>query len=440
MQTRLRYWFRFLSAFLIRFRVILFVGIVFGLLFFSLASFMLPRLLVNKTEYIGITGRYNTQELPLSVLSMLGEGLTKTETNGGEVPALAEKWEVGGDGREWTFYLKKGLVWHDGSEVTANSIQYSFEDTTIERPDAYTIKFKLSSPFSPFPTIVSRPTFKKGLLGTGEWKVVNLYLNGTFVEELVLANGSGEKKIIRFYPSEDGTKIAYQLGQIDSIVDALDPKPFDSWSNSEVESTVRKDRIVAVFFNNESQVFKGPENKPLRQALSYAIDKDSFGGPRALGPISPESWAYNPLIKDYSYDLERAKELIEELNGELKINLSTSPTLLPIAEKIVNFWNELEVKTDLHVTSILPEQYDAFLAIYDVPRDPDQYAVWHTTQTSTNVAKYSNPRNDKLLEDGRVELNHEERKKIYLDFQRFLLEDAPAVFLYHPVSYTITRK
>lgn len=401
---------------------------------------MLPRLLVNKTEYIGITGRYNTQELPLSVLSMLGEGLTKTETNGVVVPALAEKWEVVGNGREWTFYLKKGLVWHDGSEVTANSIQYSFEDTTIERPDAYTIKFKLSSPFSPFPTIVSRPTFKKGLLGTGEWKVVNLYLNGTFVEELVLANGSGEKKIIRFYPSEDGTKIAYQLGQIDSIVDALDPKPFDSWSNSEVESTVRKDRIVAVFFNNESQVFKGPENKPLRQALSYAIDKDSFGGPRALGPISPESWAYNPLIKDYSYDLERAKELIEELNGELKINLSTSPTLLPIAEKIVNFWNELEVKTDLHVTSILPEQYDAFLAIYDVPRDPDQYAVWHTTQTSTNVAKYSNPRNDKLLEDGRVELNHEERKKIYLDFQRFLLEDAPAVFLYHPVSYTITRK
>lgn len=440
MQTRLRYWIRLFSAFFKRFRIVLFVGIVFGLLLFAFASLVLPRLFGSKVEYIGITGRFNTQELPMAVLSMLGDGLTRTSANGEVMPALSEYWEASGDGREWTFRLKRGMLWHDGTEVTSSTIQYSFEDTTIERPDAYTIKFKLGSAFSPFPVIVSRPTFKKGLLGTGEWKVQNLFQNGTYIEELVLINNSNEKRIIRFYPSEDSTKVAYQLGQVDSIVDILNPSPFDTWVNSEVSKVVRKDRIVAVFFNNESNVFKGPENKPLRQALSYAIDKDSFDGPRALGPISPDSWAYNPLIKDYLYDRDRARELIEDFPAGVEINLNTGPSLLPVAEKIAGFWKEIEIKTNIHVTSALPETYDAFLAIYDVPRDPDQYSVWHTTQTATNISKYSNPRNDKLLEDGRVELDHTERKKIYLDFQRFLLEDAPAVFLYHPISYTITRK
>lgn len=440
MHPSLRYWIRFLSAFFKKFKFVLFAGVVFGLLLFSFASFILPRAFGGKVEYIGIAGRYNTQELPAVVLNMIGQGLTKTSESGEVMPALSESWEASDDGREWTFELAKGVRWHDGTEVTSNTIQYSFEDTTIERPDAYTIKFKLASAFSPFPVIVSKPTFKKGLLGTGEWKVQKLYQNSTFIEELVLVNKSNEKRIIRFYPSEDSAKIAYQLGQVDTLIDVFDPAPFDSWANSSVLSTVRKDRIVAIFFNNESDVFKGPQNKPLRQALSYAIDKDSFDGPRALGPISPDSWAYNPLVKDYFYDRQRALELIKDFSGGIEINLSTGPSLLAVAEKIVGYWNELGVKTNIHVTSTIPEEYDAFLAIYDVPKDPDQYAVWHTTQKSTNIAKYSNPRNDKLLEDGRVELDRTKRKKIYLDFQRFLLEDAPAVFLYHPISYTITRK
>ena len=80
------------------------------------------------------------------------------------------------------------------------------------------------------------------------------------------------------------------------------------------------------------------------------------------------------------------------------------------------------------------------MATVDIPKDPDQYSLWHSTQTSTNVSRLANPRIDKLLEDGRIELDQETRKKIYLDFQRFLVEEVPAVFLYHPEYYTIKRK
>lgn len=438
MRFRLRYWIRLFSAIVARFKVIVFGGVVFGLFVFVLASFLLPRL-NSKVTYIGMAGRFHTEDLPISVLGQIGDGLTRTAKDGTAEPALAERWEEAAEGREWTFYLKKGREWHDGTPVTSDTIQYSFEDTRIERPDEYTIKFVLESPFSPFPSIVSRPTFKRGLLGTGEWRVENIRLNGTYVQELVLVGKTGEKKVYRFYPSEDSAKVAYQLGHVDILYDIVDPSPLDEWRNTQTAKTVRRDRVVALFFNNESEVFKGPKNKPIRQALSYAIDKESFGSPRALGPISPDSWAYNPLVKDYSYDIERARELLGNLSS-ISVSLSTSPILLHVAEAISKQWGELGIKTDIHVVSSVPEDYDAFLAIYDVPYDPDQYAVWHTTQKFTNISHYSNPRIDRLLEEGRVETDLAERKKIYLDFQRFLLEDAPVAFLYHPVSYTITRK
>ena len=128
---QLRYWARLFTAFIIRFRVILFIGVVFGLLLFVFLSFLLPRILARNTEYIGVAGRYHTDELPQYVLSMVGEGLTKINDEGLAEPALASRWEVNEAGTEWTFFLKDDVFWHDGTEVSARDIQYSFEDATV---------------------------------------------------------------------------------------------------------------------------------------------------------------------------------------------------------------------------------------------------------------------------------------------------------------------
>jgi len=110
------------------------------------------------------------------------------------------------------------------------------------------------------------------------------------------------------------------------------------------------------------------------------------------------------------------------------------------AEKIKKDWEEAGAKVQIEITPNVPLNFQAFLATVDIPKDPDQYSLWHSTQTGTNISKYNNPRIDKLLEDGRTELDQETRKKIYIDFQRFLIEDSPAIFLYHPTFYTISRK
>jgi len=129
-----------------------------------------------------------------------------------------------------------------------------------------------------------------------------------------------------------------------------------------------------------------------------------------------------------------------ELKENLSIGLVTTPALISIAEEISRQWKEIGINTFVQITAGIPQEFQAYLAIFDIPTDPDQYSIWHSTQTTTNISRYENPRIDKLLEDGRVELDLEERRKIYLDFQRFLIEDSPAVFLYHPASYTILRK
>jgi peptide/nickel transport system substrate-binding protein len=436
----LRYFIRLLNAFLARFKAVLLIGIFLGALLFLALRFIGPLLWGTSVEKMGLTGRYHTDNLPNFILESVGDGLTRVNETGIVEPNLAKSWETPDKGKTWVFHLKDNIFWQDGKEVTSETINYQFSDVTIERPNSKTIIFKLQDPFSPFPVVVSRPVFKKGLLGTGEWEVTKATIAGGFVQKLVLVNEEKDKKIYKFYPTEERAKIAYKLGEVNTLINIFNPAPFDTWKTAEIIPEVDRGNVVVIFFNTQDAFLS---EKSLRQALVYAIQKD-FEGKRALSPISPNSWAYNPQVKSYPYDIDRAEELLEdfpeEVRESLNIKLVTTPTLLPIAEKITQDWQKAGIKTTAQVYSGIPTDYQAFLAIFNYPTDPDQYSIWHSTQESTNISHYQNPRIDKLLEDGRVELDLEERKKIYLDFQRFLVEDSPATFLYHPISYKITRR
>jgi len=435
-----RYWLRLLGTFILRFKLFIGIGLVGGVLAFLFIGFVFPLVFSGGTkEIIGITGRHHPSELPRPILEKIGQGLTGFDETGRVVPGLAARWEEE-DGKIWNFYLD-GSQWHDGTKVQSHDIKYNFEGVEVSYPDALTVRFTLETPFAPFPSAVSRPVFKSGLLGTGEWEVSSIELTSSgFVETLELINFKKEREVIKFFPTEERTKLAFKLGQVDRIIELLSPEPFDRWNTVSITQSINKDRYVGIFFNNESEFFSG---KNLRQALSYSIDKDLFGQ-RALGPISPNSWSYNPQVKPYEYDMERAGSLFEEIPAEMRENLhivlKTVQVLLPQAERVAQQWRELGIEVTVSAQAGIPTEFDAFMAIFDIPKDPDQYSMWHSSQEITNIANYSNPRIDKLLEDGRLELDFEKRKKIYLDFQRFLLEDAPAVFMYHPVSYDIARR
>ena len=393
------------------------------------------------TQKIGITGRFTASTLPEPILDKIGRGLTKLGPDGSTEPDLASSWETPDKGKSWVFHLREGVNWQDGKAVISSNISYPFSDVVQERPDAKTIVFKLQNPYSAFPSVVGKPVFKSGLLGTGEWEVENLSLAGSYVDELILQKKDG-KIIYRFYPTEEQTKLAFQLGQIDAIEGIFDAAPFTSWKKAKISENVNTGEYVAVFFNTQDEILT---DKTMRQGLSYAINKESLGSNRATGPISVDSWAFNSQVKPYGYDFDKAKGIISDYKknakiDQLVINLTAPPILLPQAESIVRDWQAAGLTVNLQVMSSIPSDYQALLAVFDMPEDPDQYSAWHSTQTATNITKYSNPRIDKLLEDGRTEIDMLSRKQTYFDFQRFLVEDSPAAFLFYPTTYTVKRK
>ena len=437
-----RYLFSLIRAFVARFKWVLLAGTVFGLLFFLSLNLFGSNLLQKRKERIGLVGRYRLDNLPNSVLGYVSSGLTAINEAGEISPAISSSWENQDGGKTWIFHLGEDYNWQDGKRIISADIQIKFSDVIVEKPDPKTIVFKLQTTFSPFPAVLAKPVFRNGFLGTGEWQMKKVTVVGNIVERIILVKPKEKEMIFKFYPTEERAKLALKLGEVDKLTDIFSLEPFEAWKNLDIQKRVDEERFAAIFFNCAKE--KKTSDKTLRQALSYAINKARFPEKRAISPLSPNSWAYNPQVKPYLYDLTKAKEMIKglskEIQNNLSLNIATTAVLLPEAEEIAKNWRDLGLEVNVQVTSGIPENFDTFLAILDIPRDPDQYSLWHSSQSASNIANYQDPRIDKLLEDGRTVMNESERKKIYLDFQRFLVEDSPAAFLYHPTSYTISRK
>ena len=113
-----------------------------------------------------------------------------------------------------------------------------------------------------------------------------------------------------------------------------------------------------------------------------------------------------------------------------------------MADNIKKSWEDtLGLKVNAQLTTQIDIQnYDTLLAYGSITSDPDQYLFWHSTQSKTNLTKINHPPIDKLLEEGRQIFDLQERKKIYQEFQKILLEECPAIFLKFPTVYTVSRK
>jgi peptide/nickel transport system substrate-binding protein len=439
---RIRFYHRIVSAFWQKRKRLVIVGFLAGI-----ASFFLIYYFFNfkqeKIEKIGLVGKFTLNELPLEIQRLISDGLTEVNPDGSPQPSLSNSWETKNDGKEYLFTLKDGIFWQDGKPVSATEVDLRFSDVATSTIGQKTLRFQLKEPFSPFPVVTSRPIFKKGLIGTGDYKVKSIKRNGEIVEKLVLTPAKDKtkaQKIFRFYPTEETARMGFKLGEVEQLEEIVIPEDLLGWKNVQVNEEVKKNRFVAVYFNTDNPQLG---DKSTRQALAYAIEKKIEN--RALNSFNPDSWAYNKDVKPYEYDLENAKKLLfSSSNGETKeslkeIELSTFSSLLSIAEGIKKDWESLGISTKIKVVSFPSEDFQALLATQEIPPDPDQYLFWHSTQT-TNISHYKSPKLDKLLEDGRKNLSQEERKIIYLDFQRFLVEDTPAVFLFHPTVYNLSKR
>ena len=231
-------------------------------------------------------------------------------------------------------------------------------------------------------------------------------------------------------------KTGFNLGEVNQAGEIFGKDNISLGNSVKISENILNNVYMGIFFNTDKIPFS---SKSFRQALAYAIPKET-GKNRALGPINPENWAYNPDVKLYKQDTVKAKSLLEKekIDNQTIIKISTLPQYQDVAQSISSNWQQIGINSEVNVISIIPEDYDVLLIAREIPKDPDQYYFWHSTQTG-NVSNFKSPRIDKLLEDGRKTVDEEERKTLYFDFQRFLVEESPVVFLTHPITYSIIR-
>ncbi|OGD98767.1 hypothetical protein A3A49_00175 [Candidatus Curtissbacteria bacterium RIFCSPLOWO2_01_FULL_38_11b] len=437
---RFRFWWRLIIAYIKKYQF-RFVALIFLL---SISGFIIVKgwnLVVRSNVIsIGYAGSYTIENIPSEILELATQSLVTTDEHGESIPKLASHWTVSEDGKTYIVFLKDNLIWHDSTLVDATNISLAISNVQITALNNKAIEFKLPSPIASFPQALNKPIFKtKTYYGTGEYRIVKIDQVEDSVKKVSLHPKDTNLPLveIKFYKDQLQLVDALKIGEI-KYAKIPNAQKFQSWPNLNVERQTDFSQIVTVFFNNKDSSLV---SKDLRQALIFAINSSDFDGEVSKSPIPPQNWAYNDSVKQYSYNLVKAKELLSKLPpNDIKITLSVTPGLEFLADKIKSDWQSLGINVELEMILQTPKNYQALLAFNRINPDPDQYSLWHSTQLETNITGYQNVKVDKLLEDARTTTNLEERKKLYLEFQETLVEDAPAAFLYHPYRYKVVYK
>lgn len=390
-------------------------------------------------QIIGLEGRYTIDDLPDEITQKISLGLTVlSDHQKPENSKLVKSLEIQNQNKDYIFTLNDNIYWSSGKKFTAYDINYEIPGLTITPLSSYSVKISSETEFAPLLSSLTQPLIKSNFDGLGDYIVTKINYQEGYIKTINLKSKDKHKNSIeyRFYFDQQDVINAYKIGNVDIIkVNSL-PSEFNNWGKTKISKEIETtEKYVAIFINTQKI-----NSKQIRQALAYATPKGDKNE-RCLGPISPNSWSYYPNVKEYGLNRTRAKELLGEEKIE-NINLSINDRqLLPLAEEIKTAWQET---LGFPVTITIENQinfdnYDTLLTYGAITNDPDQYLFWHSTQTNTNITKLNSPRIDKLLEEGRQTNDQIKRKTIYQDFQTYLLEDSPAIFLYYPTVYTITR-
>ena len=420
---------------------------------------------------------FDSSETQKDISSLVFRGLAKVNTKGVLVPDLAESFKRISD-TEYIFNLKEDIYWHDGKKFTSDDVVYTvetaqepkyesevadnFKDVKVERIGEYEVKFTLREPFAPFPYAATVgiipqhiPLKKYRPIGTGPFSVKAIN------KDKIILTSENLNIIFKFYVNFDAAKTALKLGEIHSL-GGFAPQEADSlykFGGIKLFQSRFPFRQAVVFFNTRGGDLKSNE---VRQALNHAIDKNSLklsaGGRGALiakNQLPINGWVNSTDKERYPFKPKIAKELIKKAgykfvdggwflkDKKLTLTITTADDLElnSITNLLKEAWLALGVDVKTNVVDIeslrediIPNRkFDVLVDFREIAPDPDQYVLWHTTQTrKANISGIRKAELDKLLEDGRKETNKKVREAKYKLFTKLLLDETPAIFLYYP--------
>ncbi len=440
------------------------------------------------------------------VLANVYEGLTRYVPGSGDQPAsvlpvLAERWETSADGLSWTFTLRRGVKFHDGSDLTAEAVKGSIGRTMtigggaafiwgavtgIETPDPATVVFRLSTP-QPL-DMIAAAGFASWIISPAALDKDNAWFNAGN------DGGSGPFKIDRFEPGQRviasrfaGHWAKAPEGGFDTVAFEVVEDPVlaqNMIEGGQADWTygLPYDNLEGLGANASLKVVTNPsfetlfglyntrraplDNPKVRQALSLAFPYDdviSAGtaglGARARGVIPPGIWGHDPDAPIPGTDVEAARALLAEAGVtalELTMTYAASDPLEQVAGEL---WKANLEQIGITLT-LQPMAWEAqwelaksdpaaaqdIFVMYWWPTyvTPYDYLVslFRSEQSPTyNLGYYSNPDVDKLIDEGAALAGTDRAKaaEAFKAAQRKIIEEAAAVFILDKPNIHVIR-
>jgi len=408
-------------------------------------------------------------------------------------PDLAESWEYQ-DPRTITFHLRRGVKFHDGTELTSDDVKFTLERVLdpatrspgrsfidvvkqVEAPDRYTVRLKLNLPLASLLSglssanlsIVSKAAvqrfgdLQRNVVGTGpymlaEWTPDNFMRLVRNPDYFRRGLPKIDTIIIRVIPDQASLLAGVRSGSLDMATINQGAVITAAKREAGVVVLQKAGLNLRIFsYNTTRAPFTDPR---VRYALSWAIDRQAivntaeFGYATISGPVPASTpWAL-PLSKlpSYAADVQRAKQLLADAgypNG-FSTRIVTSPTYeggSAVAQVIQEQLRAVGVTATLdtvewgtYINRWVARDFDTMIELRGGDPDPDRflYRTFHSTGAVNNFL-FKDTAIDRLLERGRVNIDSARRRTIYDELQRALIEAAPALFLYVPMETQVLQ-
>lgn len=402
---------------------------------------------------------------------------------------LAESYSA--KGNEWTFKLRKGISFHDGSPFTARDVAFSYERILKDKrsiqaanlrdivdmkiPDDYTIILVTKRPKAALlPLLYNRVILShkaaerlgdkldEQAIGTGPYKFAGWERGGHFTmrrNDQYWRKGGNIREIVWRPIKEDAARIAaLEAGQAD-IISNIPPHEVSRLQRHprlRVE-LIRGLRVIFIGLNPGHKPF---DNKLVRQAFNHAVDQQAIIKHihedqvyPLKGLLGPQMTGYDPDLKDYPYDPEKAKKLLAQAgypngvavdfyspSGRYSKDLETAQAVVSQLAKAGIRANLKTPEWAIYEPDVNNGKYGMYLYGRGSIGDPEAFYIRYFRSGRDKRLAYKNPEFDKIFDQQSETFDPEKREGLLRRLGRILHEDCPTIPLYNTAdAYGVRR-
>lgn len=396
-------------------------------------------------------------------------------------PRIAESYEISDDGLDYTFHLRDDVTFHDGTPVTADDMVFSIELykaseyqgsqismlSSVEATDEHTVVCHLDAPYSPFlqgicsPMIASKAyyessedDFVNNPIGTGPYKFVsrakgsNIKLEAN--EDYYRGAPEIKEVIFEVIPDSSTKAIALQTGEVNFAEIDSATKPQLEANPAITIAEVPTSAFSYIAMNTEKEPFNDVK---VRQAINYAIDRDNlvavcYDGEAEVNSniCAKERFGYSDDQFQYTYDPEKAKELLAEAGIETPYDLgeilvaekySNLATVIQNDLKAVGLDVTISVKEfNSYISDLQNGSYGITALNMTLEGDTQTLEMAFTSDYIgiANNARYSDEEMDKLFEQARTETDNDKRAEIFNEIFTKAQDEAIYAVMCNPMT------